>query len=173
MKEEDFQKLIARRQHLSEYNPELFRDAPGRPVAAGKPKQVSKYQKDTKRPVAAHRRGRTLIVLKGERPSFSWNQYYAGMHWTKRKKEADRVHEVVQANLPRPCMVYEVLVSVTVTVWFEKNPFDSDNIPAKLYVDGLRGHLLVDDDRRYVKSVKTEAAVDKRNPRTEILIEEE
>ena len=108
------------------------------------------------------------IHLPGERPP-SWNKAYAGQHWTARKAEADRIHQLVRATIdPGDCAPFTVPVDIDIYVFFANRPLDADNIPAKLYVDALKGWWLTDDDRRFVRSVRTVTDVDKRNPRVTI-----
>lgn len=111
------------------------------------------------------------IVLPGERPP-SWNDSYAGQHWTKRQTVIQRVRMAVRAAIdPETVDPFTVPVRVTVTVFFASKPQDADNIPAKLYIDALKGWLLADDDRRYVRSVTTVTEVDASRPRVVIEIE--
>lgn len=117
--------------------------------------------------------GSLLIVLTGERPT-SWNQFYAGTHWTERKREADRVHTLVYAYLfDFPDLsVFHNPVDITVTAYFDHHPQDASNICAKLYEDALIGLLINGDGPKWVSSMKTESRIDKENPRVEIRIQE-
>lgn len=111
------------------------------------------------------------IVLPGERPP-SWNDSYAGQHWTKRQAAIERVRMAVRAAIdPDECQPFAVPVCITVTVYFADKPQDADNIPAKLYVDALKGWVLRDDDGRYVRSVTTVTELDARRPRVVIDVE--
>lgn len=113
-----------------------------------------------------------LIVLDGERPK-SWNAWYAGAHWRVRKEEADRVHLLMLVALGgRPARITR-RVEVCVTAYFKGKQLDPDNLPAKLYIDGMvRAGLLVNDTPRYVDSVTTRSRIDKHRPRVEITIRE-
>lgn len=112
----------------------------------------------------------THVVIPDERPQ-SWNKTYAGQHWAKRKAEVERVRLALRAALdPDQCVVYTEPVDIEIIVCFNARPLDADNIPAKLYIDALKGWLLEDDDRRCVRSVKTVALVDPARPRVEIEI---
>ena len=117
------------------------------------------------------------IILRGEQP-WSWNKMYSGIHWATRAREAARVHELVwfeylenhrditKQNPP----IFENRVDILITVYFESNPQDSDNICEKFYVDGLIGIWLANDTREYVRRVSTQSEIDKKNPRMEIEI---
>lgn len=111
------------------------------------------------------------LTLPGERPP-SWNNAYAGQHWAKRKAEVERIRMAVRAEIdPDRCEPFAGPVDVTVTAFFASRPQDADNIPAKLYVDALKGWLLTDDDRRFVRSVRTVTGWDPDYPRVVIEVE--
>lgn len=117
---------------------------------------------------------RTLtIIIPEERPT-SWNKYYSGEHWSKRNKEAGRVHWLVRAYLDPESPIFDTLVDIEVAVYFENNNIrlDASNITAKLYEDGLIGHLIENDSWRQVRSVKTITLLDRVDPRVEITITE-
>ncbi len=107
------------------------------------------------------------ITLEGERPT-SWNKYYSGKHWSKRAIEANRVHLLVQASLHFREDIIPHPVEITVTVYFKSRALDACNIPAKLYIDGLIGYWLTDDNPKFVRSVTTIPKLDKHNPRVVI-----
>lgn len=110
------------------------------------------------------------IVIPDHRP-VSLNKYYAGMHWTKRKTLADEAHMLVRAHTPPNVQPFVTPVDITVTAYFKNRPLDASNVFAKVYEDGLIGHVLVDDSPQYVRSVKTVSAMDKHAPRVVIDIE--
>ena len=113
---------------------------------------------------------RVKIVLKNERPK-SWNTYWSGMHWTERSDEARRVHILVKYSLkPEQRKLITGRVDIFTTVYFKNRPYDSDNIAAKPYIDGLKGIILPDDTMKYVGFTATRSEVDKKNPRVEIEI---
>ena len=111
------------------------------------------------------------IVLQGERP-VSWNDFYAGTHWRKRKEEADRVHQLIKYSIPPSKRVaFFDKVNILITAYFKNRPYDSDNSAGKLYIDGLKNVIIIDDAPKYVGLVGTRSEVDKENPRVEIDIE--
>lgn len=108
------------------------------------------------------------IVLPKEKP-MSWNDMYAGMHWSERNNEAKRVHALIRYSVsPKNKGPYTGKVGVTIRAYFQKRPYDSDNIASKFYVDGLKGTIILNDTPEYVGPVTTESCVDKNNPRVEI-----
>lgn len=111
------------------------------------------------------------LVLEGER-AFSWNTMYSGIHWTKRKAEVDRVKLVVRAALTGDETPFERSVDIYTTAYYDEQPADSDNVWDKPYIDALKGWLLKDDNRRWVRWAASRADVDKTRPRVEIQITE-
>lgn len=106
----------------------------------------------------------------------SWNHYYSGSHWSKRRRDAAVIHEHVflalQENYPHIEPFPEgVKVAIEVTVYFPtRRMLDPCNITAKLAIDGLLGRVIIDDSPAYVDSVTTRSRYDKNNPRVEIII---
>jgi hypothetical protein len=110
------------------------------------------------------------VILPGERPTYSWNEYYTGSHWSKRKAEADRVHQLIRAHIDPDLPLFTERVDICTVVYFDKNPMDACNIPDKIYNDGFIGWYIIDDDRRYVRCTTTQSEIDKDNPRVEIYL---
>ena len=117
------------------------------------------------------------LILRGER-SWSWNKMYSGIHWAKRKEEADRIHQLVRIELRkagyhqgvRPWMKNKV--DIHTTVFFKNRPQDSDNICDKFYIDGLIGMIIEDDTLKFVRKTTTQSEIDQDNPRVEIEVTE-
>jgi hypothetical protein len=86
---------------------------------------------------------------------YGLNAYYAGKHWSKRKKDAEFWHALVRSELrkqgikPRPFRE-----AVIISFWWNDR-LDIDNHAAmgKMIVDALKGVLLQDDTKKYVKGV--------------------
>lgn len=110
-----------------------------------------------------------LIIIPNERP-MSLNKFYSGKHWSVRADEAQRVHDLVVAHLPRKYEMYKEKVDIFIMAYFKNRPFDSDNIISKLYIDGLKGRVIEDDKHSLVGFVASRSEVDAKNPRLEILI---
>lgn len=87
---------------------------------------------------------------------YSLNQLYESKHWSNRKKKADEIHELVyysmmQQNIPPVLYKKPVIVQLS----FNSN-LDCDNhgYLTKLIVDGMKGYLLTDDSKKYVKEIR-------------------
>lgn len=100
----------------------------------------------------------------------SWNKFYSGMHWSKRKAEADRVHLLVRSAIDPNWPMFEAPVEIRITAYFDSRPTDASNICGKIFEDGLVGWLIKDDSPEYVKSFTTASRIDPDNPRVEIEI---
>lgn len=102
-----------------------------------------------------------VLRLEGERAQ-SWNKYYAGAHWTKRRREAERVHALVMSAVADYAAAYwhSVVtgftepVEVSVIARYKSKPVDVDNVMVKLYIDGLRAaRIIIDDDPLHITAL--------------------
>lgn len=111
-----------------------------------------------------------LIIPNHQCPS--WNGTYAGQHWAKRSAMANTLHWLTRAAIPAEAEAFTGPVAVTVTAYRDRL-IDPDNVPAKMYIDGLKGRLLDDDTPQYVRSVTTRCLkCNGDKPRVEIDITE-
>lgn len=110
------------------------------------------------------------IILPNYR-SPSWNTIYSSRSIWTRKRVVDNVHKMVQhyasMTIKTP-LTY--IVDIHVDAYFSSRPYDSDNIPIKLFVDGLKSIAFANDDRRFVHKTSSLSHVDRSNPRVEITL---
>lgn len=87
---------------------------------------------------------------------YGLNAYYAGVHWSVRKKRADAWHWIVRQELQQQKIRRELFAHPVVISFFWDDRMDIDNhaFIAKCTVDALKGYLLQDDSRAYVKEVR-------------------
>lgn len=112
------------------------------------------------------------IVIPDEK-AISWNDLYKQGHWKLRSAEAARVHLMVRGHLDPSAPVFKDLVDIEVRCYYPTNVRpDSDNVCAKLYIDGLIPFVIKDDDYKHVHAVTTISLLDRDNPRLEIIIKE-
>ena len=113
------------------------------------------------------------ITIEDYRPP-SWNRFYSGMHWAKRKVLADEAHLLVLLSVRDQCPdadMFSECVDIEMVTYFKNRPQDTDNLTAKLLIDGLRhAGILSDDTPQQVASVTTRSRVDKEFPRVTIQI---
>ena len=86
---------------------------------------------------------------------FSDNAYYAGKHWAVRKKDADYWHNMVRACMDRQGVRKRPFERpVVVHIWWnDKLDIDNHSIMGKMIVDALKGRLINDDNRKWLKGV--------------------
>lgn len=86
---------------------------------------------------------------------YGMNAYYSGKPWQLRRQDAEFWH-----NLTRACMhnagirkrPFEKPVIVTF-YWNSRLDIDNHAIMGKMIMDGMKGRLIQDDSRRWVKGV--------------------
>lgn len=97
---------------------------------------------------------RIEIPLKVDK-KYGMNAIYAGIHWTKRQAQAKEIHELMYYSMLAqkvPKKLFERPVSIT--IYYNTN-LDLDNTAylRKMLIDGLKGYLIENDDKRYVKEL--------------------
>jgi len=91
--------------------------------------------------------------------AISTNKIYAGMHWSKRKEIVDSWHEIIYYTLLQQNIKRELFKQPVDIIVYSDDDLDADNhfFLIKLIVDTLKEYeLIVEDNRKYVKSVKFE-----------------
>lgn len=98
---------------------------------------------------------RFIIDLKVN-AQYGLNKVYAGVHWSKRNKQAEEIHELVyysmmQQNVPPVFYKKPVIIQLS----YNSN-LDCDNhgYLTKLIVDGMKDYILKDDSKKYVKEIR-------------------
>lgn len=89
---------------------------------------------------------------------FGLNAYYAGKHWTARKRDAEELHTLAMVCMKRG-HIREKQVSSPVEIRFYwDDALDVDNHAAmgKAFVDAMKGYLLPDDNRQWFQKVSHE-----------------
>ena len=110
-----------------------------------------------------------IVLL--DHKAISWNKLYVQTHWSERQAMAKGIHNFVAAT------TYQIrkrkitgLVDVFITAYYtDKRHRDSDNIAAKLYIDGLRD-ILEGDDTRYIRLIGLQTKIGQKENRVEIEI---
>lgn len=89
---------------------------------------------------------------------FGLNAYYAGKSWPARKRDAEELHLLARAAM-RKSGVKEELFTVPVSVrfyWDDGLDIDNHAVLGKCVVDAMRGYILKDDNRQYLRRVSHE-----------------
>lgn len=99
----------------------------------------------------------------------SWNEIYSGTHWSVRQRLASEIHALVYKEIREMGVsLISQPVNIFITAYFDKRPIDSDNVMSKLWVDGLKGYVIIDDTPKYVHWVGTRSLKTKNKPYVEI-----
>lgn len=83
------------------------------------------------------------------------NAYWAGKHWAIRKKDADFWHWLTTLNMDQQNIrktPFKRPVVITFR-WNSKLDIDNHSIMGKMIVDAMKGRLIENDDRRFVRGV--------------------
>jgi len=87
---------------------------------------------------------------------YGLNAIYSSKFWAKRSKDKDYWHQLVKAELMRQkvfCKPYDNPVSISFW-WNDRLDIDNHAYMGKLITDGMKGYLIYNDDRRFVKEVR-------------------
>lgn len=87
---------------------------------------------------------------------YGLNAYWSGKHYAVRSKDADYWHSIVADAMRRQeVRNYPFENPVGITILFNDN-LDCDNHAAmtKMIIDGMKGRVIHDDNRKWVKSVE-------------------
>ena len=87
---------------------------------------------------------------------YGLNKIYAGVHWTKRKKQAEEIHELVyysmmQQNVPPILFKKPVVIQIN---YNSRLDCDNHGYLTKLIVDGMKDYILKDDSKKHVKEIR-------------------
>lgn len=109
------------------------------------------------------------LVLENTRP-YSWNMV-ARLHWTQYDQLMAQHHWLMRSVLTTTVDYFTEPVDIRVVSYFDKRPYDPSNVAVKLYEDGLKNFVIVDDSPKYVRRVSSECHIDRQRPRVEIFID--
>lgn len=84
---------------------------------------------------------------------YGMNRIYAGVHWSKRKKQAEEIHALVRYELYRQKIPRRASEKPVELRFYYNSKLDVSNhgYLSKLIEDALKGYLIVDDSRKYVR----------------------
>lgn len=86
---------------------------------------------------------------------FGLNAYYSGKHWAQRKKDAEELHQIAIFAMKR-AGIRKKMVENPVEVnfyWDDKLDIDNHAAIGKAFVDAMKGYILPDDDRTWLRRV--------------------
>lgn len=86
---------------------------------------------------------------------FGLNAIYAGKHWSRRREDSRYWHELVAMELSRQeirCSIYKRPVCISF-YWDDRMDCSNHAYLGKMIEDALKGRLIQDDSRKYVKGI--------------------
>lgn len=89
---------------------------------------------------------------------FGLNAYYAGKHWAARDKDAKELHTLTVISM-RKANIRKRMVTGPVEVrfyWDDGLDVDNHAILGKAAIDAMKGYILPDDNKKWVKKVSHE-----------------
>lgn len=88
---------------------------------------------------------------------FGLNAYYAGKPWPARKRDAQELHALTLAAAKQARVKRRMVERPVEIRFYWDDGLDCDNhaVIGKAVVDALKGYLLPDDSRRWVKKYPT------------------
>ena len=86
---------------------------------------------------------------------FGLNAYYAGKHWSVRKRDAEELHQLAlwsmrQAHIKRRMVEGPVEI---LFLWDDGLDVDNHAAMGKAFVDAMKGYILPDDNRQWFRRV--------------------
>lgn len=87
---------------------------------------------------------------------YGMNAYYSGKHWSVRKRDADFWHRLVSDCLDgQEVRRTPFKRPVIISFWFnDRLDCSNHGVMIKMIEDGMKGRLIQDDSRKYVKGIE-------------------
>lgn len=87
---------------------------------------------------------------------YGLNAYYAGKHWSKRKEDAEFWHRLVWVEMCKQGIRRKPFENPVVITFYWNDRLDCSNhaVMAKMIEDAMRGRVIRDDSRRWVKGIQ-------------------
>ena len=86
---------------------------------------------------------------------YGMNAYYAGKHWSIRKRDAEFWHLLTRSAMNKQELrirPFEKPVEISF-LWNDRLDIDNHAVMGKMIVDAMKGRLINDDNRRWVKGL--------------------
>ena len=86
---------------------------------------------------------------------YGMNAYYGGKHWSERKKDAEFWHLLTRSAMNKQEVrrkPFEKPVEISF-LWNDKLDLDNHAVMGKMIVDGMKGRLINDDNRKWLKGI--------------------
>lgn len=86
---------------------------------------------------------------------YGMNAYYAGKHWSERKKDAEFWHLMTRSAMNKQEVrrnPFEKPVEISF-LWNDKLDLDNHGVWGKMIVDAMKGRIINDDNRKWLKGI--------------------
>ena len=86
---------------------------------------------------------------------YGMNAYYAGKHWSERKKDAEYWHLMTRSAMNKQEVrrkPFEKPVEISF-LWNDKLDIDNHAVMGKMIVDAMKERLINDDNRKWLKGI--------------------
>ena len=89
---------------------------------------------------------------------YGLNAYYSGKHYQQRKKDAQELHKIAWAAMRKAGIKKQIIDSPGSFLFYWDDNLDCDNhaVIGKAIVDAMKGYIIKDDSRKYVRKVSNE-----------------
>ena len=89
---------------------------------------------------------------------YGLNAYYAGKHYQQRKRDAQELHSLTTAAMRRSGVRRQMVRGPVEVRFYWDDRLDCDNhaVLGKAVVDAMKGYILPDDNRKWVRRVSHE-----------------
>lgn len=87
---------------------------------------------------------------------YGLNAYYAGKHWSQRKKDAEYWHCMTRAAMDRARVPKEPLLAPVVITfeWNDRLDLSNHAMMAKMIEDAMKGRIIQDDSPKWVRGIE-------------------
>lgn len=88
---------------------------------------------------------------------YGLNKYYAGCHWSIRKRDAEYWHLVTRAAMSKHGVRLRPFEKPVILTFFFNDRLDCSNhaMFIKMIEDGMKGRLITDDSKKFVKGIES------------------
>jgi len=89
---------------------------------------------------------------------FGLNAYYAGKHPQVRRRDAEELHQMAFLSMRRARVKQEIFREPVEVRFYWNDGLDADNhsVMGKAFLDAMKGYIIHDDRRKWVKKVSHE-----------------
>ena len=87
---------------------------------------------------------------------YGMNKYYAGCHWSIRKRDAEFWHNMVRICMEQQGVRRKPFERPVIISFYFNDRLDCSNhgVMIKMIEDGMKGRMICDDSRRFVKGIE-------------------